>query len=236
MLSTATAAMASRIAWSPNQPMINVASGGPATQATETIARVFTMSAVRAPEWRRWANSIELPTPAGPPITTRAIAAIGSVVAIASTSGQQGGQPAAHQHQPQVLALPVGVRGQHQGRDEPAGVVDAEHPADLGGRGAVEVDQDQRQCGTEEGHLQAPHQRRGRHQQTLHAPSFDRRGGRILPRRPGSIQPGVARTREGLSSQALSVPASEACQYCFHGLSAHRDTLEQMFDWSVNLL
>ena len=50
MLSTATAAMASRIAWSPNQPMMNVASGGPATQATETIARVFTMSAVRAPE------------------------------------------------------------------------------------------------------------------------------------------------------------------------------------------
>ena len=50
MLSTAIAAMASRIAWSPNQPMMNVASGGPATQATETIARVFTMSAVRAPE------------------------------------------------------------------------------------------------------------------------------------------------------------------------------------------
>jgi hypothetical protein len=65
--------------------MIKVASGGPATQATETIARVLTMSAGRAPEWRRCAYSIELPTPAGPPMTTRAMVAIGSVVATAST-------------------------------------------------------------------------------------------------------------------------------------------------------
>ena len=46
MLRTATAAMASRMARLPNQPMMKVASGGPATQATETMARVLTMSAV----------------------------------------------------------------------------------------------------------------------------------------------------------------------------------------------
>src|SRR6478609_132801 len=50
MLSTATAAMASRMARLPNQPMINVASGGPATHATDTMARVLTMSVGRAPE------------------------------------------------------------------------------------------------------------------------------------------------------------------------------------------
>src|SRR5215212_4006117 len=71
-LRTATAAMASKMARLPNQPMMKVASGGPATQATETIARVLTMSDGLAPEWRRWAYSIELPTPAGPPMTTRA--------------------------------------------------------------------------------------------------------------------------------------------------------------------
>ena len=65
MLSSATAAMASRMARLPNQPTIRVASGGPATQATDTTARVFTMSTERAPAWRRWAKSIELPTPAG---------------------------------------------------------------------------------------------------------------------------------------------------------------------------
>ena len=81
MLRTATAAMASRMARLPYRPMMNVASGGPATQAADTIARVLTMSAARAPECRRWAYSIELPTPAGPPITTRAaMVAIGSYV------------------------------------------------------------------------------------------------------------------------------------------------------------
>ena len=89
MLRTATAAMASRMARLPNQPMMKVASGGPATQATDTIARVLTMSAGRAPEWRRWAYSIELPTPAGPPITTRAMVAIGSEVARASTTASR---------------------------------------------------------------------------------------------------------------------------------------------------
>src|SRR6478609_5647310 len=54
-LRTATAAIASRMAWLPYQPMMKVASGGPATHATDTIARVLTMSAGRAPEWRRWA-------------------------------------------------------------------------------------------------------------------------------------------------------------------------------------
>jgi hypothetical protein len=80
MLSTATTAIATRIARFPNQPMIKVASGGPATQATETIARVFTTSDALAPEWRRWAYSNELPTPAGPPRTTRPITATGSDV------------------------------------------------------------------------------------------------------------------------------------------------------------
>ena len=86
MLKTETAAMASKMARLPNQPMMKVASGGPATQATDTTALVLTMSEGRAPEWRRRANSSELPTPAGPPITTRAMVATGSVVARASTT------------------------------------------------------------------------------------------------------------------------------------------------------
>ena len=53
MLRAATAAMASRMARLPNQPMMNVASGDPATQATDTMARVLTMSTARAPKWRR---------------------------------------------------------------------------------------------------------------------------------------------------------------------------------------
>ncbi|GAA2099564.1 hypothetical protein GCM10009841_13600 [Microlunatus panaciterrae] len=85
MLSTATAAMASRMARLPNQPMMKVASGGPPTQATDTMARVLTISAGLAPEWRSWANSMELPTPAGPPIRTSAMVATGRVVVIAST-------------------------------------------------------------------------------------------------------------------------------------------------------
>jgi hypothetical protein len=53
MLSTAIAAIASSTARLPNTPMIKVARGGPATQATETIARVFTTSAGLAPEYLR---------------------------------------------------------------------------------------------------------------------------------------------------------------------------------------
>ena len=47
MMRTATAPIASRMARLPNPPMMRVASGGPAIQATETIARVLTMSAGR---------------------------------------------------------------------------------------------------------------------------------------------------------------------------------------------
>jgi hypothetical protein len=81
MLNTATAPIATKIPRFPNHPMINVASGGPTTHATETIALVFTMSAGLAPACRRWAYSSDMPTPAGPPKTTRPITAIGSVVA-----------------------------------------------------------------------------------------------------------------------------------------------------------
>ena len=80
MLSTATAAIANRTARLPNVPMIKVARGGPATQATETIARVFTTSDGLAPEYLRWAKSSELPTPAGPPSTSRPMTAIGKDV------------------------------------------------------------------------------------------------------------------------------------------------------------
>lgn len=89
MLRMATAAMATRMARLPNQPMMKVARGGPATQATETTARVLTMSTGRAPAWRSCANSMELPTPAGPPITIRAIAAIGKVVTTAKTTASR---------------------------------------------------------------------------------------------------------------------------------------------------
>jgi hypothetical protein len=78
MVSTAIAPMARRMARLPKAPMISVASGGQAIQATETMARVLTMSAGVAPECRRWANSNVLPTPAGPPTTTRATTATGS--------------------------------------------------------------------------------------------------------------------------------------------------------------
>jgi hypothetical protein len=69
----------------PNQPMIAVARGGPATQAKEMIARVSTTSDGAAPECLRWANSRVLPTPAGPPSTTSPTTTIGSEVAPAST-------------------------------------------------------------------------------------------------------------------------------------------------------
>jgi hypothetical protein len=55
MVRTAIAAMAGRMARLPKTPMITVASGGPAIQATETMARVLTMSVGLAPECRRWA-------------------------------------------------------------------------------------------------------------------------------------------------------------------------------------
>ena len=93
ILRTATAAIATRIAWLPNQPMIAVASGGPATQATETMARVFTMSDGLAPECRRWAKSSEVPTPAGPPRTTRPITATGSDVVSATARPGPGSVP-----------------------------------------------------------------------------------------------------------------------------------------------
>jgi hypothetical protein len=55
MTRTAMAPMARRMARLPKAPMISVASGGPAIQATETMARVLTMSAGLAPECLRWA-------------------------------------------------------------------------------------------------------------------------------------------------------------------------------------
>lgn len=64
----------------PSAPMMNVAKGGPATQAKETIARVFMTSAALAPECFRWANRSELPTPAGPPRTIKPTTASGSEV------------------------------------------------------------------------------------------------------------------------------------------------------------
>ncbi len=64
---------------------MSVASGGPATQAKETIARVFITSAALAPECLSSAYRSVLPTPAGPPSTTRAITATGSDVVIDRT-------------------------------------------------------------------------------------------------------------------------------------------------------
>ena len=82
--------------------------------------------------------------PAGPPITIRAIVASGSVVTRASTTASSERQRAAGQHRAEVVVFAVGVGGHQQRGDEAAGVVDREHPADLGGGGAVQVDQDQR--------------------------------------------------------------------------------------------
>src|SRR6478609_6750610 len=56
MFSTATTATATMIASLPKAPTITVASGGPATHATETTALVFTTSAGLAPECRRYAK------------------------------------------------------------------------------------------------------------------------------------------------------------------------------------
>jgi len=84
MLRTATAAMAARIDRGPNPPISKVASGGPATQANDTSARVRTTSPGAAPVCFRCANSSELPTPAGPPSSTRPATATGSDVVAAS--------------------------------------------------------------------------------------------------------------------------------------------------------
>ena len=78
MFSRATAATAMMIAALPKVPMMSVASGGPATHATETSALVFTTLDGLTPECRRKANSRETPTPAGPPNTTSAMTAMGS--------------------------------------------------------------------------------------------------------------------------------------------------------------
>jgi hypothetical protein len=85
ILRTATAARAGRMARLPRVPMIKVARGGPATHATETMARVFTMSAGRAPACLRWAKRSELPTPAGPPRAIRPTTATGSEVVDANS-------------------------------------------------------------------------------------------------------------------------------------------------------
>src|SRR6185436_2579301 len=74
---TATAARTARTARGPNPAITTVASGGPATHANETIARVRTTSEAAAPVCLRWANSSELPTPAGPPSATSAHTATG---------------------------------------------------------------------------------------------------------------------------------------------------------------
>ena len=85
MFSAPTATSTGRIARLPNRLMMNVASGGPATQAKETTARVFSTSWVVDPECRSSAYMSVSPTPAGPPSTTSATTATGSVVAMNST-------------------------------------------------------------------------------------------------------------------------------------------------------
>ena len=79
-----TTPITGRMAASPNAPMMNVASGGPATQANDTIARVFITSAISAPERRSSAKRRLTPTPAGPPRTVSATTASGSVVTVQS--------------------------------------------------------------------------------------------------------------------------------------------------------
>ena len=69
--------------------MITVARAGPATQANDTIARVWMTSAGCAPENLRWANSSDGPTPAGAPITRSATTAIGSDVVNPSTTASR---------------------------------------------------------------------------------------------------------------------------------------------------
>ena len=86
MFTTAITTSASRIPRAPAQPMIAVASGGPPIQAAEMIARVSTIVEVAAPTSRRWANSIVVPSPAGPPRTTSATVASGSVLTAASAA------------------------------------------------------------------------------------------------------------------------------------------------------
>lgn len=70
----------------PAAPVTSVASGGPTTQADDTIARVRMIRAGGAPSWRSCANSSVDPTPGGPPSTTRAITATGSAVVTARTT------------------------------------------------------------------------------------------------------------------------------------------------------
>ena len=86
MFRAATAAIAHRIARLPNAPMMAVASGGPATQAKDMIARVLITSDGAAPEYLSCANSSEAPTPAGPPSVTRPITATGKDVASAKSA------------------------------------------------------------------------------------------------------------------------------------------------------
>lgn len=73
------------------------------------------------------AKSSELPTPAGPPSTSRPIRAVGSDVANASWTASAS---VTAQHTPAWAAgspIAVGVRRQNQGGNEPAGVVDREY-------------------------------------------------------------------------------------------------------------
>src|SRR5690625_525874 len=88
MLSRAIIAIVPSTARSPKAPMMKVAIGGPATQATEKMARVLMIWPLVAPAWRRWANSSVLPTPAGPPSTTSAAMASGREVTRASTAAR----------------------------------------------------------------------------------------------------------------------------------------------------
>src|SRR5699024_6752721 len=67
---------------------------GPATQATEEMARGWLIWPLVAPAWRRWANRSVLPTPAGPPSTTSAAMASGREVTRASTAARTSGSTA----------------------------------------------------------------------------------------------------------------------------------------------
>ena len=68
--------------------MTSVARKGPATQANEMMARVFTTSDGVAPEYRRCANSSVLPTLAGPPSARSPARATGSDVLAASSAAR----------------------------------------------------------------------------------------------------------------------------------------------------
>ena len=90
-------------------------------------------------------------------------------------SGERQRQQTARQHRPEVVLRAVGIRGEHERGDEPARVVDDQHPADLAGACVEQRHQQQRERRVEEGELESPQQRRGGNEEALHGATASHR-------------------------------------------------------------